>query len=265
MRRNLGPETPELIEKKINEGRGRGRLADYKPWILVGEFRSRGEQKILVGRKTGRSHHYFSKLESDYHSMVEFDPRILDIREQFPILPLAETMKVAKANGIKHPAVGDLPKVITFDFMLTMLDNNRQVHLVRSVKRSQDLTDNRVLQKLELERRICERLGYEYKIVTEKDMPTQRLKNLSFLWSWTKSDLPPPQPEFANAFLSELGRCDNEEPLVTQLEAVAKRLNISRHLSIWLFKYLGWERKIRVDMTARLELGLPHKFQIANG
>jgi hypothetical protein len=264
MRRNLGPETDQLIDKKINEGRGQGRLADYKPWIEVGEFRSRGEQQIVVSRKTGRSHHYFSKLESDYHSMVEFDPRIIDIREQYPILPRSQTMKIAELNDIRHPAFAGLPTVITFDFVLTVLENRKQVTLVRSVKRSKDLAKARVLEKLELERRICDRLGYEYKIVTENDMPTQRVKNLAFLWSWTLSDLPAPKPELVRAFLTSLAECDIEDPLVGQLETIAKGIDISRHLSIWLFKYLCWGQKIRVDMTTRLELGLPHNFQITN-
>lgn len=228
MRRNLGPETPELIEKKINAGRGRGYLSSYSPWIRVGEIRSSGEQRIVVGRKTGRSHHYLSRGESSHHLLAEFSDQVMDIREQYPVLPIEQTLEIASRIGVKHPSFAGRPTVVTFDFLLTVArDRNTTGELVRSIKRSEDLGKARVVEKLYLEREICADLGFGYEIVTEKQMPLVLINNLKFLWNWTFLVRQIPDQSEQRMFKSILCLHDFDEPLGSVLEQTPKS-SISR-------------------------------------
>jgi hypothetical protein len=53
----------EKIERFEKEGRGRGRGADYLPWLTIRDVPSRGRSHRLQGIKTGRVHHLHSDIE----------------------------------------------------------------------------------------------------------------------------------------------------------------------------------------------------------
>ncbi len=80
----------EKIERLEREGRGKGAGADYRPWIQVSDFSSLGKSRRVFSRKTGRVHHLLSDIEWHMFLLLEFSPRVLDIREQFP-LPRSES------------------------------------------------------------------------------------------------------------------------------------------------------------------------------
>ncbi len=51
----------------------------------------------------------------------------MDIREQFPLLPIEETIIIAEELGIKHPTdpnTGE-PVVMTTDFLVTVSKNQQ--------------------------------------------------------------------------------------------------------------------------------------------
>lgn len=83
------------IEKWIKEGRGTGIGSEYKPWLNIQDVASMGRSTCLKGIKTNRQHEFLSDLERNYF--------YIDIREQFPLLPLEETIVIADELGIKHP------------------------------------------------------------------------------------------------------------------------------------------------------------------
>jgi hypothetical protein len=264
MRTNLGPETPALIERMIKAGRGRGTLASYLPWINVGEIRSSGEQRKVIGRKTGRVHHYLSRGESYHHLLAEFNEKVVDIREQYPILPVDHTLEIARDLGIKHPSFGGYPKVITFDFLLTVQNGKTYRQHVRSIKRSEDLAKPRVVEKLRLEQQISAKLGFQYEIVTEKNMPPILNANLKFLWTWTFLTRPLPDRVEQQAFVQALCLQDLDEPLGIVLAQTADRLGIARSLAIWMFQYCAWVKAIKLDLNAPLSLVKVHPGLKAN-
>jgi len=45
-----------------------------------------------------------SNLERDYFFILEYRDSVVDIREQFPLFELTETLAIAKESGIDHPA-----------------------------------------------------------------------------------------------------------------------------------------------------------------
>ncbi|MED4588343.1 TniQ family protein [Priestia flexa] len=91
------------IDKWIKEGRGSGIGADYKPWLNIQDVSSVGRSTRLKGIKTGRQHEFLSDLERNYFYLTEYSDFVIDIREQFPLFPLEDTIVIADELGIKHP------------------------------------------------------------------------------------------------------------------------------------------------------------------
>ena len=48
----------------------------------------------LKGIRTNRQHEFLSGLERNYFHITEFSESIIDVREQFPLLPLGETLSL---------------------------------------------------------------------------------------------------------------------------------------------------------------------------
>jgi len=109
-------------EKWIKEGRGSGVGVDYKPWLNIQNVSSKGRSTRLKGIKTNRQHEFLSDLERNYFYLTEYSDYVVDIREQFPLLPLEETIVIADELGLKHPTdpKTNEPVVMTQDFLLTV-------------------------------------------------------------------------------------------------------------------------------------------------
>lgn len=90
----------------------------HRPWLKIQDVSSLGRSTCLKGIKTSRQHEFLSDLERNYFHLSEYYDSITDIREQFPLLPLEETIVIADELGIKHPTdpKTDDPIVMTTDF-----------------------------------------------------------------------------------------------------------------------------------------------------
>ncbi|HDR7737208.1 TPA: hypothetical protein QCX99_004454 [Bacillus thuringiensis] len=77
--------TEAEISRYIKEGREKGELTFYKPWLTIQDVPSRGRVYRFIGWKTTHEHHLFSNLEFNYHCFCDWAENVLDIREQFPL------------------------------------------------------------------------------------------------------------------------------------------------------------------------------------
>ena len=93
------------IDKIIKEKRGIGEGKVYKPGIKIQDFPSMGRVTRGLGDKTMRQHDFLSDLERDYSKYLEFADDVVDFREQFPLLPIEETIIIAKELGFEHPKI----------------------------------------------------------------------------------------------------------------------------------------------------------------
>ena len=87
----------------IQEGRGRGEGKDYVPWLTIHDLASRGISSRVPGMTTGRMHQLLSGLETAMFYILDASDLAKDIREQFPLLPLEKTLRIADEMGIRHP------------------------------------------------------------------------------------------------------------------------------------------------------------------
>ncbi|GAB6508339.1 transposase [Bacillus cereus] len=171
------------IDKWLKEGRGTGVGADYKPWLNIQDVSSLGRSTRLKGIKTNRQHEFLSDLERNYFYLTEYSEITVDIREQFPLLPLEETIVIADELGIKHPTDSKThePVVMTTDFLLTVDKGDGIVEVARTVKMKDELLKKRVMEKFDIERVYWERRKTDWGIVTELQIPKTFARNISYI------------------------------------------------------------------------------------
>nr|WP_026679815.1 heteromeric transposase endonuclease subunit TnsA [Priestia megaterium] len=176
--------TAVKIEKWIKEGRGTGEGADYKPWLTIRDVPSRGIATRNKGWKTKRIHQLMSKLELNYLYTLEWSDAVIDIREQYPLLPLERTLEIADDFGIKHPTDPQTNEetVMTTDFLITIATSNGLALRARTIKPSSDL-NKRTIEKFAIEQQFYKEQDIDWGIVTEKDKSEQFIRNIDFLYN----------------------------------------------------------------------------------
>lgn len=170
----------------LKEGRGQGYGPDYKPWYRIQDVASSGLcHRIKSVWTTERETHLLSNLERDWFFVFDWSPLVVDIREQFPLLPLEETQAIATECGVRHPVEHRTkerhPVVLTSDFRLTLTVGEQKVDQIRTAKYASSLSSKRVLEKFEIERRYWERRGVDWGIVTERDLSQTLARNVELL------------------------------------------------------------------------------------
>ncbi|MGG7162975.1 TnsA endonuclease N-terminal domain-containing protein [Clostridium ihumii] len=171
------------IDEMIKEGYGTGVGSEYKPWIKIQDVPSLGRVTRLKGIKTNRQHELLSDMERNYFYLLEYSDRVIDIREQYPLLPIEDTISIADELGINHPQNPKTSEyvVMTTDFFITISTNDTIKTVARTIKSKDDLLDKRIIQKFEIERVFWEKREIEWGIVTEEEIDKTIAHNISFI------------------------------------------------------------------------------------
>ncbi|EGQ3293874.1 heteromeric transposase endonuclease subunit TnsA [Staphylococcus pseudintermedius] len=174
-------------DRKFKEGRGQGVGIEYKPWITIQDVPSLGRATRLKGFKVPRQFEFLSDLERNYFYLLEYSDSVVDIREQYPLLPIEETIVIADELGIKYPAdpkTGE-PIVMTTDFLVTTNHPNQVKHIARTLKYKDELMNKRVLEKFEIERVYWERHDIDWGIVTELEVHKNMAHNIASIHGYS--------------------------------------------------------------------------------
>jgi len=185
------------VEKRLKSGFGRGKNKDYQPWLPVQGSGSHGYVSRAPGWKTGRDHHVLSNLELDYFHLLDLSPRVVDIREQYPLLPVEETVAIAASLGIRYPTYPktDQAVVLTTDFVITVRGEPRDVEEARTIKPANELLSSRTIQKFQIEQIYWKVRNVSWVIVTDLDIPRNLARNLAWLHPYFKLPDSPKLPE----------------------------------------------------------------------
>lgn len=87
-----------------------------------------------------------SDLELATFLLLDWNPSVTDIREQFP-LPLQATIQIAEQAQITHPSVRNVLQIMSSDFYVDRKDST-QPNFVLQTKYVTDLEDIRTIENL---------------------------------------------------------------------------------------------------------------------
>jgi len=242
-----------VYTKYVNEGRGQGEGKDYKPWIRVQDFASHGTVSRIYSAKTNRVHHLLSNNELYYFYLLEWSDRVIDIREQFPLADIQTAMGIASKSNIRYPTdnASGFPYVMTCDFMVTTQNGL----IARTVKQTAELDNPRVMEKLEIERRYWKRLGIDWKLVTERDIMSQKAKTIEWLRSadpnalrWDKLLVCVAKERFA----------ESECPISVVANEIEREFSLSPGTGLLLFRHLAQTKQLPIEKVQipRLEYSI---------
>ncbi|USK62284.1 TnsA endonuclease N-terminal domain-containing protein [Peribacillus asahii] len=250
------------VEKWIKEGRGSGVGSDYKPWLKIQDVSSLGRSPRLKGIKTNRQHDFLSDLERNYFYLTEYSDFVFDIREQFPLLPLEETIVIADELGLKHPTdpkTND-PVVMTTDFLLTVDKGEGLEELARTIKMKDELLKKRVIEKFEIERVYWERRNIDWGIVTELEIPKAMAQNISGFHKYHDIQQYDAFQNINQQHIEDLAIALLQR-IISKNQSIREITNIfdkDTHMPLGsgmtLFYFLLAQKIIRVDMLERLDV-----------
>jgi hypothetical protein len=240
------------IARHIAKGYGEGQGPSYKPWLEIRHVPSLGKSSRPQGWKTDRIHHFLSQLELRYFYMLEWSDSVVDIQEQFPLLPHQETGEIAHLLGVKHPRIpkAEAPLVMTTDFVITTKNGT----FARCVKPAKDLESGRTLEKLEIERQYWRQKGIDWKIVTEHEIDVVLAKNVE--WVHPKRDLkslaPLEKGDIETIQDSLLEALATVRPLGQTCREVDRAIGYETGSSLSVFRHLLANKVWKVNMTKEI-------------
>lgn len=244
--------TEKKIAKYYKEGRGSGELSSYKPWLTVQDVPSRGRSHRPKGWKTHRIHQLLSDLEYNYFCLLEWTDDVIDIREQFP-LNREITLNLAESKGIKHPTdpKTQTPIVMTTDFLLTVRRNNELISLARTIKPSEDINSERVIDKFEIERAFWENQGVNWGIVSENELQSNAIDNIQWFH----------KSYFDNEFIDHVivnqllyALSMQGQTIIKALTGFDEKYKLDNGTSLSLFKWMLAHKIIKIDIHKEIEL-----------
>ena len=245
-------------ERYIKEGRGKGKLKDYKPWFDIRSFSSKGWVTRIKSEKTGRLHITLSDLELNYFYILEWRDDVKDIREQYPLLDEDKIKEIAQEKGIRLPK-GNGSHIFTTDFLITKKVGDKEIIVARTVKPSKDLNKPRVMELFEIEKEYWNRKGVDWGIVTEKQISEVLVKNLNWIRKCSslnniKEYVTCEKAEkIIDDIKSELYLLENRnKKLLKFIGTFDSKYNLEGGISIYLFKYAVFKKIIRLNMDCEL-------------
>ena len=247
------------------EGRGLGRLANYKPWLEVTHISSLGRGRRVPSPKTGRTHQLLSDVEYSVFLALEWSRDVVDIREQYP-LDRAATQAVAMQLGIQHPHYPGthIPTVMTCDFMVTRMRDGAEVHEFFDAKTTVDAEDTRSMLKLEITRSLCKQLGVKHHVVFDTLIPAAKVKNIDCIrGAFPKEGETEPRPGYWSGLTARMAtdlssaNYSKKGSLAEYCSDFDARHGIEQGSGIRTALMLMAERMIKVDLAAESVLETP--------
>jgi hypothetical protein len=183
-------KTEQSIERLIAEGRGQGEGRDYKGFVTVHDFSSRGRCHRIYSHRWERTFQLFSDIEKSGFLLCEWQRSVLDLREQWPILDRTVSAAVARSLGIKHPVYPgtNVPMVLTVDFLAKIEKPTGTAMIGIDTKPRQEAENPRAIEKLQLTRACLAHYGYGHVLLFDDALPKTMIRNIE----WIRSARPHP-------------------------------------------------------------------------
>ncbi|MGL4731548.1 MAG: TnsA endonuclease C-terminal domain-containing protein [Clostridium sp.] len=250
----------ERLGRYLKEGRGQGEGKNYKPWLTIQDFPSKGRASRVFGSKTQRIHQLFTDSETRYFYLLEWEDNVIDIREHYPLLDFDEVVKEKddlNFDYFKDKNSGEY-YVLSTSFLITVKDMEGEVkYIARSLKASSELEKKITIERLEIERRYWESKGIDWGIITEKDIPVIKAKNIEWIHSSIDEIINNGVAEenlilLIDDYLNMLQK--SSVPIRVFNKEFEDQLNLSAGTGLSIFKYLLANKKIYLDMSKEINI-----------
>lgn len=274
--RTKGMSYPKLY-RNIREGCGSGHGAEYLPWLRLRRKNPSPESNQVVAWLPilNRVAHFFSRGE--YHTaLLLLWLCVADLREQYPIWPIAHPhpltgaagaddlhlgfsrglLSIAQDAGINHgyEIGGRMLYVATLDLLVTVRIRN----VLRLAIFSSKPIDNpdaevkwRTLERLEMERRYGNEISASYHVSSSALVPILVAGQLEWWLDCASLVLTPTLIPLAERF-AELVTVRSNDSIAEAVSAVADRLKIDLDNAWLLFRHCAWTQAIDIDPSQKI-------------
>lgn len=252
----------QKLNAYINQGRGQGELENYKPWTTIQDFSSMGRATRIKGWKTNRIHHLQSDIMLKYFYLLEWENNVIDIRESFPLVDLYDEIgdnEDLSFNRFKDKLTNE-PYVLTTSFLITINKEGKNSYIARSIKNSYELEKKSSLEKLEIERRYWKKQKIDWAIVTEKEIPIEKTKNIEWIHSslFGYKDIGIDEGKFymlCRNFIKDI--IDNNHVVIREIiNNFENNYKIDFGIGIFILKYLIANKILIIDISKKIDLDI---------
>jgi len=125
----------------------------------------------------------------------------------------------------------------------------------RTIKMTSELSNVRILEKLEIERRYWQEKGVNWKIVTEREISFQKAKNIEWLFtSYLEEDIAniPYIAQAEKRLLCLLH--EGEHSIIGATQSVEREHLLCAGTGIQIFKQLVLSKKVFINLNERINL-----------
>lgn len=287
-----GPKiTWEYLNRKIAFGEGSGFGDSYLPWIQIKRWNPStiSSQVFKPIHPFKRPCHFLSKKE--YRLALIFSWIGGQFREQFPIWPWDHphpetgrnpeldrylafstgTLKLCKDAGIDHGNfIGtNIPYVWTIDFCMHLpwLKDQTKATALISVKPSYQINPkaydhNRVLEKLEIERRYSKLIGASYFVGDHDAFPTRLMTNLDAIVSCASIPNNHYAHKIKHSFLDKHCYRLQDEHFGFTYEVLKRDFDCSDKAAALIQNNFMWNQIIDIDLSKTV---IPNRTPIRGG
>lgn len=250
----------EKLKRYIKEGRGQGEYESYKGFTQIHDFGSLGRSSRIRTWKCNRVVHLLSDIESRFFYLTEYNDSILQVKEHFPLMNYEDV--VGEQEDIDFRKFKDkqsgFPYILTTTFLITVKGNDGNTYdVARSVKASHELEKKTVIERFELIRRYFGKRGIDWGLVTQKEIPLVKAKNIEWIHparfleettDFSKDDI-----SYLTKILME-SFYKNTKAIREITSSFDAQLNLEAGSGLLLFKHLLATKQIKIDMNKKIEL-----------
>ncbi|CEG25316.1 heteromeric transposase endonuclease subunit TnsA [Bacillus sp. B-jedd] len=251
----------------IKEGRGQGEGKEYKPWLTIHDVPSSGVVSREKSWTVGRIHHLLSRLELNYFYVLDWADAVVDIREQYPLLPLDRTIEIAEDLGIPHPRDPETKEYmqITTDFYLKLKNGTKESFCARTVKPSNKIT-KRTVEKFAIEKKYYDEQDVDWKIVTDKNLPKGLIHNIEWIHNAVHLEFAPNDLE--ESMIYELAEplfyeiISTDRPLARITQEFDRKVGLSIGCGIFIVQHMLATKQWKTDMFTKINPSQPIQLEM---
>lgn len=243
---------------RLREKRGQGYGETYKPWILPHETPNDGRAHKILGWKHNRVYYLLSDGELWVFLILQMQDNVLDIREQFPLLPIDKTLMIAEKLNINHPprykSERNEKTVITSDFNLLVKKDDGMKEIVRTVKTKDDYENIRTQEKLLIEKEYWAQKGIDWGVILHNEESKVIGRNIysiyqDYFWNDTMGFNNEYMKYLIYKFKDRLIQCNMD--VIKTSNDFEKAMKWEEGEGLSFFKYLIVHKEVKVDFRIK--------------